>query len=559
MKHVMIVLLAALGIGAAQPHDGARFDWFDYRGVAEGAALGEGFYRNPILAGFYSDPSIVRVGDTFYLTTSTFSWFPGIPVFASRDLVHWRQIGNAIDRPGQLDFTGLGMSRGVFAPAIAHHDGLFYIADVCIDCGGTFILTARDPAGPWSDPVWLPSVDGIDPSLFFDDDGSLWLINNRPPAEAPRYDGHRALWVQRLDPATLQPTTKAQMVVDGGVDPAAKPVWIEGPHLFRHAGRYYINAAEGGTSVNHSQVVFSGPSPLGPFRPAPPTINPILTQRDLPADRPRPVSAAGHADLVELANGDWWSVFLATEPYADDFYNTGRETWLLPVSWRDGWPVILPRGRAVPRVVPAPPLPAPDHLPPPTTGSFDARDDFADTRLAPYWMMMRTPHSAWWRLDHGALALTPQPVAIGDHGQPSLIARRQQHADAEATTSLRFVPREGERAGVVALQDDDHFLSIALTRMSGQLTILVSRRADPGEPACGVTLATAPIAAAPDQPIELRITANGGRYALAYALSSGAWRTLVTDADGTILSTATAGGFTGAMIGIFATGGKPGC
>lgn len=182
-------------VSAPSSPNTARFDWFEYRGSDPVfAPTGDEQYRNPILAGFYPDPSIVRVGEDYYLVNSTFTYFPGIPVFHSRDLVNWTQIGNVIDRPSQLNFDGLGISRGVFAPAIAFRDGVFYVVNTCVDCGGNFITTARNPAGPWSDPIWLP-FDGIDPSLFFDDDGKAYVVNNGAPAEKPLYDGHRAIWI----------------------------------------------------------------------------------------------------------------------------------------------------------------------------------------------------------------------------------------------------------------------------------------------------------------------------------------------------------------------------
>src|SRR6187402_1409013 len=262
--------LAFVALTAATPAaaEDARFAWFEYSG-ADGDAPAQGQYRNPILAGFYPDPSIVRVGEDYYLVNSTFSWFPGIPVFHSRDLVHWRQIGNAIDRPNQLSFDGLTISKGVFAPAITWHDGTFYIVNTCVDCGGNFVITARDPAGPWSDPAWLPTVEGIDPSLFFDDDGSAWLINNRAPAGGSTYDGHRALWIERFDPVGLKMLGHPKMVVDGGIEPGKKPIWIEGPHIYKRNGKYYLMAAEGGTSVNHSEVILRADRVDGPYRPAP--------------------------------------------------------------------------------------------------------------------------------------------------------------------------------------------------------------------------------------------------------------------------------------------------
>jgi len=545
-KALMAAALAMLASAApATNPDGARFDWIEYRGT-DAPSVPPGQYRNPILAGFYSDPSIVRVGADYYLVTSTFSWFPGIPVFHSRDLIHWRQIGNAIDRAGQLDFGTLAMSRGVFAPAISHHDRRFYIVNTCVNCGGNFVITATDPAGPWSNPVWLKTVDGIDPSLFFDDDGRAWLVNNRPPEGTPRYEGHRAIWIEQFDPVHLKMLGNAKAIVDGGIDPAAKPVWIEGPHLYKVNGRYYLMAAEGGTSVNHSEVVLRADVVDGPYRPAPPAINPILTQRDLPTGRPAPISATGHADLLQLPDGRWWSVFLGTRPYAADFYNTGRETFLLPVTWQSGWPVILPHGTPVPTMLAAP-LPATDAAAPPQTGSFTARDDFATPQLGPEWMAMRGPSA---QPVNGALTMVPGRDGLGDFGRPAFVARRQQHADATVTTMLSFTPQEGEMAGLAALQNDDFFLTIARTRQNGRDIIRVMRRAGHKEPREGVTIAERPVAPGA---VRLRIAAHGGRYDFAFAQHA-RWVTVAASVDATNLSTASAGGFVGTMIGPFAQG-----
>ncbi|WP_420140101.1 glycoside hydrolase family 43 protein [Sphingomonas sp.] len=526
----------------------ARFDWVEYQGIEKTAAPAAGQYANPILAGFYPDPSIVKVGADFYLVNSTFSLVPGIPVWHSRDLVHWRQIGNAIDRPGQLNFGGLGMSKGVFAPAISHHKDRFYIVNTCVDCGGNFVITARDPKGPWSDPVWLKDVGGIDPSLFFDPDGGAWLVNNDVPKGTPRYDGHRAIWLHRFDPETLRTTGEAKMIVDGGVDPAAKPIWIEGPHLFKKDGVYYLMAAEGGTSDRHSEVIFRADRVDGPYVPAPAGVNPILTQRDLDPARPQPVTSSGHADLVQLDDGNWWAVFLATRPYEGGFYNTGRETFLLPVSWANGWPTILPHGTAVPQVAKAPALPA--FAAPPTTGSFVARDDFTAPKLAPYWMVMRSP--AGYSLGGGALQLQARPERIGDGKSPSFVARRQQNAEAIVTTAVNFAPADGEEAGLAAVQNDNFFLAVGLTREGGKLAVRVSRRAGGSDPITGVTVASKTISSGP---IRLRVHARGGRYDFDYATASGPWQPVAHDVDATNLSTATAGGFVGTLIGPYAQSG----
>lgn len=523
----------------------ARFEHFDYRGRDPAAAsLGAGQFRNPILPGFHPDPSLTRVGEDYYLVTSTFAYFPGLPIHHSRDLVNWRLLGHAIDRPGQLDFTGLGLSRGVFAPTISHRDGTFYILNTCVDCGGNYLITAQDPAGPWSDPVWIKDVDGIDPSFFFDRDGRTYILNNGPPEGTPLYEGHRAIWIQEFDLAARRPVGPRRVLVNGGVDLATKPIWIEGPHVFRRDGWYYLSCAEGGTAEGHSQVILRSRQVLGPY--APWTGNPILTQRDLPRDRPHPITSAGHAQLVETHAGEWWASFLATQPYTGDFYNTGRETFLLPVRWTaDGWPVILPPGQPIPRAVRRP------ALPPAPMAQPSERDAFDGPALDPRWLMIRTPAQRWHRLADGALVLDARHEPLGGRGQPAYLGRRQQHLEAEAETRLRFTPAaEGDRAGLVALQSPDFFYALTVQRRDGRAVVALERRAGADGPAHGTLVAAEPLAGA--GPVDLRITARGGAYDFAYATTPGRWRTLAAGQDGKILSTKVAGGFVGATFGLYA-------
>lgn len=548
-----ILLLSAPAL--AQEPLTARFAWFDYRGadpIDGSARVGKEQYRNPILQGFYSDPSTTRVGEDYYLVSSTFAYFPGLPIFRSRDLVNWTQIGNAIDRPTQLDFTGLRLSRGVFAPQISHHGDLFYILNTCVDCGGNFLITAKDPSGPWSDPVWLPQVDGIDPSLFFDDDGRAWIVNNGPPVGTPRYDGHRAIWIQQFDPVTQKTFGPRAVLVDGGVDPSTRPIWIEGPRLLKREGRYYLTAAEGGTAEGHSQVVLRADSVTGPYVPY--ADNPILTQRDLPKNRPMPITSAGHADLFQTPKGDWWATFLAVRPYGDDLYNTGREAFLLPVEWKDGWPVILKHGVAVPYVAKRPDLPPQPPAPQPTSGAFHVRTEFDGTTLPPDWMMLRNPRERWWRLDRGDLVLAARTQGIGDMANPSFLGRRQQHLNASAETEMLFTPRrDGDRAGMVVLQNDDYYYFLGVVREGGRNLVRLEKRAGPKDPRNGVALASVPLPLAPGKPIQLGIDAHGGAYDFRYALTPGAWQSLKTGMDGTILSTKVAGGFVGAVMGVYAS------
>jgi len=317
-----------------------EFAWFQYEGTETPTTeVGGDEFLNPILAGFYPDPSICRVGDEYFLINSTFAWFPGIPIFRSRDLVHWTQIGHVLDRPSQLNLDGRGVSEGVFAPAIEHRDGVFYVINTLVGAGGNFYVTADDPAGPWSDPRWLREVNGIDPSFFFDDDGRAYIVHNGPPPDGkPLYDGHRALWLHEFDFKTgTTRSGSARIIVNGGTDLSKKPVWIEGPHIFKRGGFYYLTAAEGGTGPEHSQVVFRSRDVWGPYETPG---KPILTQRHLPPSRPNPITCVGHADFVRTPAGDWWAVFLGCRPYENNKTNIGRETFLLPVRWENDWPII---------------------------------------------------------------------------------------------------------------------------------------------------------------------------------------------------------------------------
>jgi xylan 1,4-beta-xylosidase len=579
MKRVLpaLVLLTALPAFsfAAAP---VAFESFSYTGRDEvfAAPLPAGHYRNPILAGYYPDPSICRVGDDFYLINSSFAHFPGIPIFHSRDLVNWTQLGHVIDRPGQLDYSKVAITHGLFAPAISHHAGTFYVVCTMVDGGGNFLVTAKNPAGPWSDPVWL-GFDGIDPSLFFDDDGRAWLVNNgNPPDNKPLYSGHRAIWIQEFDPRTQKLVGPRSIIVNGGADLSKQPVWIEGPHLYKRGGWYYLCCAEGGTSTQHSQVILRSQAPTGPFVPW--EKNPILTQRDLDGNAPRAVTCTGHADFVIGPDGNWWSVFLACRPYAPDRWATGRETFLLPVKWTDdGWPQILPPGERVPYIVKAPELrnqtvlqketeatkgnqsrgtssvssvTSCENGSAPLTGNFTCTDEFDGPSLSPLWVMLRAPKETWWSLAGGKLQLTPRPVLLSDKGNPSFLGRRLQHSKFEASVLLQVPVSAGTSAGLVAIQNETHHCFCGVRRTGEGLTVFVEFQ-NGSKPE---VLASQPLPADATS-IELRLTGDGPALAFGYALQRGTWLPLLPKAEAYPISVQAAGGglhFTGALVGLYA-------
>ena len=547
MRRRLSVVIAALSVAALARAEPVVYEWFEYTGrdaVFE-QPLPAGHFRNPILSGFHPDPSITRAGQRFYLVHSTFAYFPGIPVFESTDLVHWKQIGSVIDRPSQLDFSKLGVSRGVFAPSIEHRDGTFYVFNTHVDGGGNFVVTAKNPAGPWSDPVWLPELaGGIDPSMFVDDDGRAYVLNNGPPAGAPRYDGHRAIWIQEFDRAALRLQGPRKVLIDGGVDPGKQPIWIEGPHIYKRQGWYYLSCAEGGTGPQHSQVVLRARSPRGPFEPH--AGNPILTQRDLAPDRTNPVTNAGHADLVEAPDGTWWATFLATRTYEGVHYNTGRETFLLPVTWHDGWPLILERDRAIPRVVRGPKF-MQARTQAPLSGNFTWRDEFDTSALDKAWLQLRTSQQKWFDLRRvaGALSIDPQVARLGDTATPSFLARRQQHLVFDATTALRVPGATGIAAGLAAFQNESHWYFLGTRRTEHGVGIFLEKQSKAGLE----TIATATLPNVAQ--LKLRISGDARAYTFSYEAGDG-WRMLKERDDGSILSTEVAGGFVGATVGPYA-------
>lgn len=560
-----LTLVFTSAAAATEPSPVA-FESFTYTGrdTAFETPLPAGHYRNPILAGYYPDPSICRVpgdgasgGADYYLINSTFAHFPGIPIFHSRDLVNWEQIGHVIDRPDQLKYDNLGITRGIFAPAISHHNGTFYVVCTLVDGRGNFLVTATNPAGPWSDPIWL-HFDGIDPSLFFDEDGRAWMVNNgNPPDNKPLYQGHRAIWIQEFDIATKKLTGSRSIIVNGGADISKKPVWIEGPHLYKREGWYYLCCAEGGTSTQHSQVILRSKAPTGPFVPW--DQNPILTQRDLDGSAPQAVTCTGHADLVIGPDGNWWSVFLACRPYAPDRWATGRETFLLPVKWTDdGWPQILPPGERVPYVVPAPKVERADlsalgstrSTPVPFSGNFTWTDEFDQPALSPLWIMLRAPKETWWSQSGGKLSLIPRADRLSGKGNPSFYGRRLQHSKFEASTKLQVPATAGTSAGLVAIQSETHHFYFAVQRTADGLSLFLEKWNGPK----AETVITSPLPA-DAQTIELRLTGDDQALSFAYALKPSEWNVLVPKTDSYPISVQAAGGglhFTGALVGVHA-------
>ena len=332
--------------------------------------------NNPILPGFNPDPSVCRVGDDYYLVTSSFAFYPGLPVYHSKDLVNWELAGHAIDSDNikGFHFEGLGDNDGIWAPSIRHHDGKYYISSTMWRGGGNFVLTADDPAGPWSDPVWVPDASGIDPTLFWDDDGRAYYVGNRFDFRQA-WPGQVGIHIQEIDLDNIVTDTIRDAKTGLGFEApayrlkgdnhivsyghAANAKYAEGPHLYKIDGRYYLLMAEGGSGAYHAVTAHVSDSIFGPYRPQ--QINPVLTHRHL-GDR-YPVQNIGHADLVRTDDGRWYAVCLGNRYLPADSIGAGmacplgRETWLVDVQFQDGQIIMAPGTGIVTSEIPRPELP----------------------------------------------------------------------------------------------------------------------------------------------------------------------------------------------------------
>ena len=515
-------------------------------------------YINPILAGFYPDPSICKTGDDYYLVNSTFAYFPGLPIFHSKDLVNWKQIGFAMDRPEQLDLEGAGVSRGLFAPTIRYHDGLYYIVCTLIDRGGNFIITAKDPAGPWSNPTWLKEIDGIDPSLFFDEDDkarpddqvgrAYFIYNSIPPGNKSLWDGHRTIRMRAFDYKNLKVTGEEKLIINGGTDISKKPVWIEGPHVYKINGLYYLLCAEGGTGYNHSEVVFRSKTVEGPY--ASYENNPILTQRDLDPKRADPITTTGHADLVETPGG-WYAVFLGCRPYEDNHYNIGRETFMAPVQWKDGWPIINPDYKEVQYHYPFP-FSSTKKYTPKYSGNFLYRDDFNKTNLDYNWQFLRTPKEMWYSLsEQNGLMIKLLPQTCSGKNNPAFLGHRQQHLKGYASTSLNFsATSQNEKAGMLIFQNENHFYFLCKSIKDNKPVIQLYKSIADNSGKMELLQSQKLLSAGK---LKLKIEANGNTYSFYYSDKKRKWNLLKAGVDAKFLSTKVAGGFVGCMYALYAS------
>jgi xylan 1,4-beta-xylosidase len=490
---------------------------------------------NPVIPGFHPDPSWCRVDEDYWLVTSSFEWFPGVPIFHSRDLVHWRLVGNVLDRPKQLPLAGIGHSGGIWAPTLRWHQGRFYLITTVVGGGGNLLVTATDPAGPWSDPLWI-DANGYDPSLFFDDNGSCFYTK-----AGSDVDGNHGIVQCRIEVATgrlLEPFRRI-WTGSGGFG-------VEGPHLYHIGEWYFLLCAEGATHVGHMVTIARSRSPFGPF--VSHANNPILSHRN---DLGRTILATGHGDMLQAHDGSWWMVCLGIRSHGSlcmAMHLLGRETCLTPVTWTDDqWPLVN-GGQGVPETVTSPLADRP-------WDESATRDDFDHPVLAPYWTFLRNPQPSAYSLSErpGHLRLRGMTPSLETTLSPAMVVRRQEHRDCRIRVKFSCILTAiGDEVGLTVFLNGAHHQDFGVVLRADGRYLQLRRRADDLD----LVSAEMPI---DDGTVLLEAWCNP--WAIGYFMAPSdrdsqrepTWQRLAKASTKT-LTTEFGGGFTGLMLGVYALG-----
>ncbi len=479
-------------------------------------------YRNPVIPGFHPDPSVCRVGEDFYLVNSSFQYFPGVPLYHSKDLVHWTQIGHCLTRASQLPLHDASAWGGIYAPTIRYNNGTFYMITTNVSDCGNFLVHTTDPRGTWSEPVRLKQ-GGIDPSLYFEED-RCYMVSNPD----------KGIWLCEINPKTGEQLSESRRIWNGtgGRHP-------EAPHIYQKDGWYYLLIAEGGTEYGHKVTIARSRHIEGPYDGNP--SNPILTHINMNA-QDSPIQGTGHADLVQAADGSWWLVCLAFRPQAGSHHLTGRETYLAPVRWdENAWPVVNGNGTiSLQMDVPT--------LPQQPLAKKPVRTDFKEGRMGHEWVHIRNYHPENYSFVSGKLRLKASSISLNhEKGSPTFMGRRQEHIGFRATTSVALQKAEAQdEAGLtVYMFEPAHYdLFVKQTSEGAQAVVLRYRMGL-------LTHIEREVALPKATQVQLRVHGSSDRYRFEYATDGKNFHRL-GEIDAKYISTETAGGFTGVMLGMYA-------
>lgn len=502
-------------------------------------------YSNPILPGFNPDPSIIRVEEDYYMVTSSFEFWPGLPVYHSKDLVNWELINYVVNSDQQMNMKGIDTSNGFFAPTLRYHDGTFFVAVSYVTLGPfhvkNMIFTTDDIKGTWSKPHLI--TDGtewkIDPDLFFDEDGRVYFSANAQQPEYPDLGWRTEIRIQELDINRWELTGKRHTISDGAMQDA---VSVEGPHIYKKDGYYYLIVAEGGTGMGHAVTVFRSKEIFGPYVSY--DLNPLLTHRHMA--NTAYIQRTGHADIVQTQTGEWWMVLLGIRDVDGVGAPLGRETFLVPMKWDDNqFPVVSPGTGKVLLEHKRPALPLQPFSPVP------AIDDFAGSELPLYWNIIRNTQIPYYLKD-GQLVLPLQPYTLKDTETPAFVGRRLQHHSFDITAKMKFDPAgPNEEAGVSLMLNKNRFYHLIVSRENNREVIQVKKGGE------GEVLFSVPLdASGEDQWVYLRITSDNHSYDFAYSLDGSNYTPVAEKLSGKHLNTSAKGGgwiFTGTYTGMYAT------
>lgn len=487
-------------------------------------------YQNPVLPGFHPDPSICRAGNDFYLVVSTFEYIPGVPVYHSRNLVQWELAGYCLSRKDQLDLTGCEPSKEIYAPTIRYRNGKFYMITTAVGNLGNLIVDAQRPEGPWSAPRKVDQ-GGIDPSLFWDDDGSCYYCSTGT------VDGVRGIVGFKINPDTGAILSPKRILTTGGGLKCT-----EGPHLYKIKGKYYLMTAEGGTEYGHHENIFRSDHIWGPYEACP--YNPILSH----AGYSGPIQATGHADLIEDQNGNWWGVCLGIRNFGRcPLHNLGRETFLAPVAWtEDGWPVFGDHGRI--SLVMDGPLPAA-----PLKRKTSFTPDFHRPELDPSWQFVRTFQPELYRQGDGRLLLSGTDTALSEpNASPTMLCIRQSDFTVTAETVIDLERTSARRAGITAFYNHAYHYDAYILRENGSLFAGFSKQVhDTCQEVCRIPLVC-------EGQVVLKLETDRECYRFSYRMSQEREFRILGSGHNAGLSTETTmmKTFTGTMLGLFAEQGN---
>ena len=491
-------------------------------------------YRNPVLPGFHADPSVCRAGNDFYLVNSTFQYFPGVPVFHSKDLVNWEQVGNCLTRPSQVDLKGTDGNSGIYAPTIRYNNGRFYMVTTVFPSRRHFYVWTDNPAGEWSEPIVIDfAIGSCDPTLYFEDDKCyfLWKEGDIKICEIDVKTGKQLGEIHHLG------------VGLGGRYP-------EGPHIYKKDGYYYLLLAEGGTEHGHHVNILRSKNLFGPYQPNPD--NPILSHFNMKMQNSQ-IQGLGHADLVQAPDSSWWMICLGYRTSGYLQHVMGRETMLAPVRWEQGgWPVVNGDGTLQTdmkcRTLPLVAMPKD-----PVMEEFDyikrdaPKDSYHSLGLPMGWMSLCNPDYSRYSLTErkGWLRMRPSTTDLSETASPTFIARRQTELNFTATALFDLSHlSEGMQAGITAYAAPLNHYDVVAEKRNGQIIIKSNVR-------LGQTSHSEKEFALSGTRAYLRITSDKDFYYL-QASSDGKNFVELAKMEYRFLSTETIGGFTGVMLGLFA-------